>query len=97
MNGIKETMTDVVEDIATRPIQEGKWTKALENQTAKIPSVFFLNLAIGSIALSAAVKLFKKRDDTTGNFIGLWAPTFLLLGLYNKLVKLEGNDRRTPL
>jgi hypothetical protein len=24
--------------------------------------------------------------------VGQWAPSFLLLGLYNKLVKLEGHD-----
>jgi hypothetical protein len=26
-------------------------------------------------------------------FVGHWAPTFLLLGIYNKLVKLLGSDR----
>jgi hypothetical protein len=25
-------------------------------------------------------------------FVGQWAPTFLILGLYNKLVKVEGSD-----
>ena len=25
-------------------------------------------------------------------FVGQWAPTFLILGLYNKLVKLLGSD-----
>jgi hypothetical protein len=28
-----------------------------------------------------------------GNFIGQWVPTWLIIGLYNKLVKLEGHDR----
>jgi hypothetical protein len=31
-------------------------------------------------------------EDKTANFVGQWAPTFLILGLYNKLVKLEGSD-----
>jgi hypothetical protein len=26
-------------------------------------------------------------------FVGQWAPTFLILGLYNKLVKIAGSDR----
>ena len=26
-------------------------------------------------------------------FVGQWAPTFLLLGTYNKLVKLLGHDK----
>lgn len=25
-------------------------------------------------------------------FVGQWAPTFLLLGIYNKMVKLQGSD-----
>ena len=27
------------------------------------------------------------------NFVGQWAPTFLILGLYNKMVKQLGSDR----
>ena len=26
-------------------------------------------------------------------FVGQWAPTFLILGLYNKMVKQLGSDR----
>jgi hypothetical protein len=26
------------------------------------------------------------------NFVGQWAPTFLILGLYNKIVKIAGSD-----
>jgi hypothetical protein len=29
-----------------------------------------------------------------GNFIADWVPTWLIIGLYNKLVKLEGHQRR---
>jgi len=28
-----------------------------------------------------------------GNFIAQWVPTWLILGLYNKLVKQEGHDQ----
>jgi hypothetical protein len=28
-----------------------------------------------------------------GNFVAQWVPTWLLFGVYNKLVKLEGHDR----
>jgi CBS domain-containing protein len=28
-----------------------------------------------------------------GNFIGQWVPTWLLIGLYNKIVKVEGHDQ----
>ena len=92
MNELKEKINNSVENIATRPIQEGTWTKKVENQTAKIPSMLFLNLALGSIALSAVLKMSKKTSRNA-SFVGLWVPTFLLLGIYNKLVKIEGNDR----
>ncbi len=72
--------------------REGKTTKAIERQTAKIPSVAFLSLAIGSMALSLGLEVFSRRKSP-GEFVGLWAPTFLLFGIYNKLVKLEGSDR----
>jgi hypothetical protein len=26
------------------------------------------------------------------NFVGQWAPTLLILGMYNKMVKLHGSD-----
>jgi hypothetical protein len=29
-----------------------------------------------------------------GNFIAQWVPTILIMAVYNKLVKLEGHDKR---
>lgn len=75
--------------------EEGKMTKAIENQTSKIPSGVYLALSIGSMVLSAAFLMTLKRKDMA-NFVGLWAPTFLILGLYNKIVKTEGSDSKTP-
>lgn len=73
--------------------REDMVTRNIEMQTAKIPSVGWLGLAIGSMALSMALEVFSgKRKDPAG-FVGLWVPTFLLFGIYNKLVKLEGSDR----
>lgn len=70
--------------------KEGSVAKAIEQQTAKLPSDLFLWAAVGSIAISLAFKLAGKNDKAL--FVGQWPPTFLLLGLYNKLVKLEGSD-----
>ena len=70
--------------------KEGKVATAIEEQTAKLPSDLFLWAALGSIAISLAFKLARKDDKAL--FVGQWPPTFLLLGLYNKLVKLEGHD-----
>jgi len=71
--------------------REGPVARAIEEETAKIPSDTFLWAAGGSIALSLALQVFGSKQ--TSNFVGQWAPTILILGLYNKLVKLEGHDR----
>jgi hypothetical protein len=70
--------------------EEGHVARTIEQQTAKLPSDTFLWAAIGAMAVSATLQLKGSRD--VGNFIGQWAPTFLLFGLYNKLVKLQGSD-----
>lgn len=72
--------------------KEGELTKRIEEQTAKIPSVGFLGLALGSMVISASLALMQRRKGWA-NFVGEWVPTFLLLGIYNKLVKLEGSDQ----
>lgn len=69
---------------------EGPVASMIESQTAKLPSDLFLWAALGSMAASATLKILGKSH--TALFIGQWAPSFLLLGLYNKLVKLEGHD-----
>ena len=71
--------------------QEGELTKTIESYTAHIPSVGFLSLAIGSMAISGILALTSEKK-TLANFVGLWVPTLLLFGIYNKLVKLEGHD-----
>ncbi|NJK89726.1 MAG: hypothetical protein HC923_10210 [Myxococcales bacterium] len=63
----------------------------LERRTARIPSDVFLWAAGGSILASLALKAFTKREEDA-NFVGQWAPTILLIGLYNKIVKTLGHD-----
>lgn len=76
---------------------EGKTTSLIERQTARLPSITYLLLAFGSIALSAGLAAsaqpqrrigFTKRLELA-NFVGQWAPTLLVIGVYNKLVKIE--------
>jgi hypothetical protein len=69
---------------------EGQVARTIEQQTAKLPSDLFLWAAVGSMAASAAFQLVGNRN--TSVFIGQWAPTFLILGVYNKLVKQMGSD-----
>ena len=69
---------------------EGRVATAIENQTAKVPSDVYLWAALGSMAASLTLKVMGK--DKTALFVGQWAPSFLILGLYNKVVKVEGHD-----
>lgn len=70
--------------------KEGPIAKTIEEQTAKVPSDVFLWAALGSMAVSLGFKIAGKDDKAL--FVGQWAAPFLLLGLYNKIVKLEGHD-----
>ncbi|MGK7395989.1 MAG: hypothetical protein ACNS62_15540 [Candidatus Cyclobacteriaceae bacterium M3_2C_046] len=71
-------------------LNEGKVATKLEQQTAKIPSDVYLWASVGSMIASFVLKLLKKEHEAL--FIGQWAPSFLILGLYNKLVKQQGHD-----
>jgi hypothetical protein len=70
--------------------QEDQVTGAIEAQTSKIPSSGYLAAALGSMAASAILKLAGK--DQAALFVGQWAPAFLILGVYNKMVKQHGSD-----
>ena len=50
----------------------------------------FLWAAVGSMAVSLCCKVMGRNH--TALFVGQWAPSLLIMGLYNKLVKLEGHD-----
>ncbi len=70
--------------------QEDQITASIEKYTSQIPSSAYLGLAVGSMAVSVAFQLAKKKDLSL--FVGQWAAPFLILGIYNKLVKLHGSD-----
>lgn len=70
---------------------EGPVARMIEDQTAKLPSDTFLWAAAASIGGSLALKIMGRDHESL--FVGQWAPTFLILGLYNKIVKVAGSDR----
>lgn len=70
--------------------REGPVARSIEQQTAKLPSDAFLWTALGTIGLSLILQL--TGDEKKANFVGHWAPTILILGLYNKMVKLHGSE-----
>ena len=74
-----------------RSHSEGPVATALESQTAKLPSDLFLWAAIGSIGASMILEL--SGNEEKAHWVGQWVAPFLLLGVYNKIVKVAGTDR----
>ncbi|HKR85597.1 MAG TPA: hypothetical protein VJS37_15670 [Terriglobales bacterium] len=69
---------------------EDRFTGIIERQTGRVPSTVFLGLAIGSMGVSAILKIAKQDDWAL--FVGQWAAPFLIMGNYNKMVKQHGSD-----
>jgi hypothetical protein len=69
---------------------EGRVARGIEEQTAKLPSDLFLWAALASIGTSLALKIMGKTEGAL--FVGQWAPTLLILGTYNKMVKQHGSE-----
>jgi hypothetical protein len=70
--------------------REGPIARTIEQTTAKLPSDTFLWGAIA--AIGASLVMMATGEEKKANFVGQWAPTLLMLGLYNKMVKLHGSD-----
>lgn len=71
--------------------REGPVARNIERVTSRIPSDAFLWAAGGAIAGALTLHVMDRKEDAI--FVGHWAPSLLLLGLYNKLVKVAGSDR----
>lgn len=71
-------------------VHEGTGTAFIESYTAQIPSGVFLTAAVASITASLIFKATRK--DNAAVFVGQWVAPFLILGLYNKMVKQLGSD-----
>lgn len=67
---------------------EGQFTRLIEQQTAKIPSHWFLFGALGSMCLAAALELSGRSRQS--QFVSRWPTPLLIAGMYNKLVKTLG-------
>jgi len=70
---------------------EGMVARNIEEYTAEIPSDVFLMAAGSAVLGSLALKVVGK--DHLALFVGQWVAPFLLLGVYNKIVKVAGSDR----
>jgi hypothetical protein len=74
----------------TQAHAEGSVAKRIEEQTAKIPSDIFLWAAVTSMGVSLGLRVAGLKEQS--QFVGHWASPLLILGLYNKLVKVAGSD-----
>jgi hypothetical protein len=55
-----------------------------------VPTQVYLGAALGSIALSALLRLFGKKDAAV--FVGQWPPTFILFALAFKVLSPSHED-----
>jgi hypothetical protein len=69
---------------------EGRVAKAIEEQTAKLPSDLFLWTALGCLGVSTLFGLVGASRISI--FFGQFAAPILIMGLYNKVVKVEGSE-----
>jgi len=76
---------------SAREYKEGPVAKTIEDKTARfLPSDLFLWSALGAMGASLVMKIMGK--DNMSLFVGQWPAAFLIMGLYNKIVKVEGHD-----
>ncbi len=59
--------------------------------TDNIPEEAWYWLALGSIGISASLKLLDKNSWAL--FVGQWPPTFILFGLYHRLIRPSAKHR----
>ena len=55
-----------------------------------VPTQAYLGAAIGTIALSALLRVFGKKDAAV--FVGQWPPTFILFALAYKVLQPSNED-----
>ena len=67
---------------------EGKLTRLVEQQSAKVSSHLFLFASLTAMTASLWFELSGNRRAS--RFIGMWPGPLLMMGVYNKLVKTFG-------
>jgi hypothetical protein len=70
---------------------EGPVARGIEHYTAQMPSDWFLWAAGASVLGSLTLRVLNRKEDA--QFVGQWVAPFMLLGVYNKIVKVAGSDR----
>lgn len=86
------TADDKLKRSPTEALKHGKdkVDRLAEKASSIAPSNAFVLAALASIAVSAYMQLTGRRQWSL--FVGEWAPSFLLFGIFNKLTKNLGSD-----
>jgi hypothetical protein len=84
-----------MENITTEKVKEGPVAKAIETQTAKLPSDLFLWTAAGVWISTLVLHAQGKRHAAL--LVGQCISPILIMGLYDKLVKQFGHDSKSKL
>lgn len=66
---------------------QGSDAGVVQSQIRKIPSDAFLWCAAGSIIGSMTLKFMGRDEDAL--FVGQWAPTFAILGVFDKILRTQ--------
>lgn len=83
---------DEMKSNPTEALSQGKAKvdRFAEKASSIAPSNAFVVAALASIAFSAYLQISGRRQWSL--FVGDWAPSFLLFGIFNKLTKHLGSD-----
>jgi hypothetical protein len=87
-----ETTAKALKRRQSNGLSEGKVAKGIEKFTAKVPSDVYLWTAVAAMGTSLTLQILRQKHLSL--FIGQWAPSILIMGLYNKLVKVGGHDQQ---
>jgi len=72
--------------------EESKGAKVAEMKPKEAQTSLFITLAGAAVALSLGLAV-SKREKSWAVFVGQWAPTILLLGIYDKIVKTDASTK----
>jgi len=86
LNG-RGTLDRAKQQVTKMGVSATRATHAVEDQTARIPSDTFLVAALASVGTAIVCELTGRKH--MASFIGMWAPTLLAFGLYNKIARAQ--------
>ena len=82
------SVADMAAPVVRPEHAEGEIARLIEQQTAKIPSHWFLFGALGAMFLSFGLEMSGR--SRASRFVGMWPTPLMTAGIYNKIIKTLG-------